>query len=241
MKAIFTFLLAFLFASVYGQIENRTETNCEGESRTIYGVGDNGLPLIVASKGFDCSICIGQADDVIEFANEHVGQVEVWGAMNFLYSSATPECSDVESWNTTHNWGENIFTFTDDSDFWLNSGTPRYYVIHPTTREVLYDLSSFSTATSIALSIGVTAVNDVLSESSFKVYQTQQGLVIEKDVELEGRLRIFNIVGQEVYSTLLMKNNEVEVLDINLNEGVYISSFYSGLGQLSKKFIYRKQ
>lgn len=240
MKSTFTILLALSTTLAFGQVEDYVHTDCEGETRSVYDVGESGLPLLVASKGFDCSICIFSADDVVEFANDHVGQVEVWGAMTFKYSSATPTCDEVQQWNSQHDWGENIFTFPDVDENWRLIGVPRYYVVHPTTHEIEYEGSSFTTATSTALSIGViTNTNDFENNLEFSIFQSQNGLAIRKEADISGTLRIFNIVGQEVYAQILNQGADLELINAAFTEGVYISTIYSDEGESSRKFVYR--
>ncbi|MFT6997216.1 MAG: hypothetical protein ACJAQ4_000966 [Cryomorphaceae bacterium] len=239
MKHLYTLILLVFTISSVAQVSDRTETNCEGESRSIYQAGDEGLPLLVASKGFDCGICQNQADDVIEFAQANTGNVEVWAAIINLYSSAIPTCQNIANWNSTYSWDETIFSFLDLDEHWLLTGTPIYYVIHPSTREIVYQGANFSTASSTALSLGATSVSDEMRNESFRVYQGDRGIVVNKPLKLNGELRIFNIVGQEVFSALLTAEKDQFTLNFNPIDGIYISSFYSTGIRLSTKFIFK--
>lgn len=239
MKHFFTLML-FVFSLVcVAQVDDFTETDCEGNMRSVYQVGDEGLPLLVASKGFDCGICQSQADDVLEFAQDNSGTVEVWGAMLNLYSPATPTCQNIDTWNSNFSWDETIFSFLDLDENWFVGGTPRYYVIHPSTREIVYQGSSFSTASSTALGLSTTNTEDGLENGNFQVYQSNGGIVVNKSANLKGELRIFNIVGQEVYSTILNAESDQLVLNFSPIEGIYISSFYTEGTQLSTKFVFK--
>jgi len=231
-------LFAFSLTSV-GQIADRTETDCEGNMRTVYQAGDGGLPLLVASKGFDCGICQSQADDVLEFAQENLGTVEVWAAMVNLYSSATPTCQNIANWNSNFSWDESIFSFLDLDEYWFLNGAPIYYVIHPATREIVYQGSSFSTASSTALGLTTTNTNNLVRNEDFKVYQGDRGIVVTKPSALTGELRIFNIVGQEVFTAILSGEADQLTFNFSPNDGVYISSFYTEGTQLSTKFIFK--
>ncbi len=115
-KLTFVFLLSFP-ALLFGQVDDRTENGCDGTARSVYQVGDEGKPLLIASDGLDCSICMNHAPDVRNFANDNQGTIEVWGAMSYLYSNAIPTCANVEQWNTAYNW-TTIFTFVDLDEFW---------------------------------------------------------------------------------------------------------------------------
>jgi len=235
------FIGSILFAfSLSAQIEDRTETNCEGESRSIYQVGDEGKPLIIASKGFDCSICQGQADDVALFAAQNEGSIEVWGAMTYTYSSATPTCVQVNNWSETYNWTE-IFAFPDVDEYWLEFGTPRYYVIHPETRMIVYEGSNFATAGNTALELALTtSVNDFDAEPDVVIFHDGSTLRFAADVSLQGRLRIFNLVGQEVFNRVISQTKgEFQSFEFSGNEGVYIVSFESNNLRFSRKIFVR--
>lgn len=239
MKHLYILILLVFTIPSIAQIADRTETNCEGESRSIYQVGDEGQPLLVASKGFDCGNCQNQADNVIEFAQANAGNVEVWAAMINLYSSATPTCQNIANWNSTYSWDETIFSFLDLDEHWLLTGTPIYYVIHPSTRDIVYQGSNFSTASSTALSLGTTDVSNEVRNGNFRIYQGDQGIVVKKPSGLKGELRIFNIVGQEVFSAVLVGETDQLTLSFNTIDGIYIASFYSEGVQLSSKFIFK--
>jgi len=240
MKQFCTFLFLFAILTGSGQIADRTETNCEGESQSIYQIGDQGMPLIVASKGFDCSICQNQADDVRDFANQNDGNVAVWAAMTFTYSVSTPTCSNIDNWNTTHNWDETIFSFVDDAEYWVESGTPRYYVIHPTTREIIYEGFSFSEAASTALILSTSNTDKTSKKKSFRMYQSNDGIVMEKPADASGDLRVFNILGQEIFSQRISDKSDQVILDFHSKDGIYIANFDFGDVQVSTKFAFRR-
>ncbi len=233
-------LFFFAFLTGYGQIENRTETNCSGESRSVYDVGDSGKPLIVASKGFDCGICQNQASAVKTWADNNADVVEVWGAMTFTYNSSAASCDDVNNWNSTHGWNENIFSFPDQDEFWFDLGTPRYYVIHPETHEVEYMGSSFNTATGIALELTTLSTDDLSETVEFKVWQSQEGVVVELEESLSGELRIFNLLGQQVFNQTLRLNENRMVIPFSENEGIYILSLQTNSGEVTaRRFAFR--
>ena len=159
-----TLLAIALSAMAFGQaIDDRTETNCEGESRSVYDIAATGMPIIVASKGFDCSICISQANEVAEFANENVWSIQVWGAMKYTYSSAIPDCDDVNAWVDTHSW-DNVFSFPDPDGHWAWLGTPYYQVIDPSTLEIAYEGPNFTNATIIAQGLTTLRTSNIIRE-----------------------------------------------------------------------------
>jgi len=46
-------------------------------------------------------------------------------------SSATPTCGNVGAWNEIYDWRENIFSFIDEWEFYLELCTPHYFVFGP--------------------------------------------------------------------------------------------------------------
>lgn len=238
MKNLINILCLVLATPLIGQIADRTETNCDGESLSIYEVGDMGMPLIVASKGFDCTICHSQADNVRDFANANEDLVAVWAAMTNTYSSAIPTCGELANWSSTYNWGESIFAFIDETEYWLELGTPRYYVIHPATREIAYEGSSFSTATSTALGLITTSAEEFSERSNLKIYQTGNELTVENPDQMEGELRIYSITGKQVFSVMLNQGTDRFFLQGGLDNGIYIASWVSEGVQSTIKFVF---
>lgn len=240
MKTIPTLLFLFLLIGSSAQVADRTETDCNGESRSVYQVGDEGKPLLVASKGFDCGNCIAQADDLALFAAQNSGSIEVWGAMTYTYSSATPTCTQVNNWSQTYNWDE-VFSFPDVDEYWLAFGTPRYYVIHPQTRIAVYEGSSFSAASNAALELALTtSLEDPDYENKISIFHDGRTLFLNIEVPMTGVLRVYNLVGQEVFSHRISSNqgNRFSV-GFSANEGIYIASFQSGNKLFSRKVLIR--
>lgn len=234
MKVFTSCILLLLTTCIFGQIDDRTETNCQGESRSIYEVGDAGLPLLIASKGFDCGICQNQADEVAEFAASHQGMVEVWGALTYTYSSAIPTCTQVNNWVQTYFW-EDVFSFPDTEEFWLESGTPRYYVINPFTHEIAYEGPSFNTASSVSLSLVTTSTVDD-DYLDLDIYYDGEAVRISSENNLTGTLEILNVVGQKVFMETVGANDVIS-FNPTLGDGIYIAVFYNGNVRISRKIV----
>ena len=240
MKTLYTLIGLFIFIGVQAQVQDRTETDCDGVSKSIYETLEAGKPIIVASKGLDCSICMNQADNVADFANENVGNVEVWGAMTFRYSSAIPTCDQVNGWIDNYDW-DNVFTFSDADEYWVTFGVPFYYLIDPATQEIVYEGPSFSTASNQALGLITVGIEENESVDQFLLYSSANELVIEIGSELAGtaELEVFDILGKEQY------NNEVNITPGNTmirfpfssNEGIYIANLTFEGQTYSKKFL----
>jgi hypothetical protein len=196
------------------QISDRTETNCNAESRSIYEVGAAGRPLIVASKGLDCSICMNSAPAVGAFAESYAGQIEVWGAMANRYNPADPTCEGVAAWESNYDW-TNIFTFLDLEEYWFGIGFPTYHVIHPETHEVVYQGGNWNTASNTAISLLESlSANDL--QALFPL-ATVHAINDEIYVQIQDRvagavdLEVFNIAGQ------LLVRETVRNIDGQLN------------------------
>jgi len=131
MKVLYTLLtLAWFTVTLQAQVANRTETDCNNQSRSIYNVLSTGKALLIASEGLDCSICQSKAPGLQNWAASNSSQVEVWAAMTFTYSSNAPNCAQVNNWVSNYNWSD-IFTFIDQNEFYFQSGTPIYWVYSP--------------------------------------------------------------------------------------------------------------
>lgn len=199
----FTLLVALLFTSfmLLGQVEDRTETNCDGESRSIYGVGMEGKPLLVAAKGLDCSICMNLAPDVRDFADQYDEQIEVWGAMQNLYNPENPTCVGVENWENDYSW-TTIFTFLDSEDFWrYQGGLPDYHVIHPVTHEAVYIGSNWteaSNATLELLSLGLAPIDNGIGHVQAIAQNGELQLLIDGGVPGTLNVEVVTVIGQQI-------------------------------------------
>ena len=158
MKNLYPIFLALLVLPAFGQVANKTVTDCNGDTRSIYGVLSTGKVLLVTSSGLDCSICMGAAPQVQSFAAANKGSVEVWGAMTFTYNSNNPTCTQVTGWVNNYSWTD-VFAFSDDTRHWFMTGTPRYIVYDPADSSKAYEGPSrsqaFQTATSLANTVGL--------------------------------------------------------------------------------------
>lgn len=236
--AVTIFTLATL--SLQGQVPDRIETNCDGETRSLHATLDSGLPVIVASKGFDCSICVNQAETVGAFAADYQGQIEVWGAMTYTYSDTEPTCGVLEGWVTDYNWSD-VFAFPDVEEYWLELGTPRYYVIAPDTREVVYEGSSFSTATENATALIALGTTELLANSGdLKIFANVEGLQVNFMSPIDGmvRIEVSDIVGRQVLalSQNVSRGENLITTPFNENAGIYILRISANGKSTAKKF-----
>lgn len=243
MKTLFTlFAICFVFLA-QAQIENRTETDCDGNSQSIYEILETGKPLIIASKGLDCSTCMSQADNLASFANNQPN-IQIWGAMYYLYQDQEADCSSIESWNNSYGWS-NIFTFPDLEEFWAGDfGAPTYTVIDPASKEIVYSGGNFTDASDEALGLITVGLEDENIESSFTLYNNNGILHIKLDaVEAgQGRIEVYNILGEEVFSKeILLPAGNVELkTPFRENSGIFIANLELNGKTYSKKFLLRE-
>ncbi|GIV33338.1 MAG: hypothetical protein KatS3mg031_0873 [Chitinophagales bacterium] len=178
---------------------DRSYTDCNGLSESIYQVLSQGKSLLIVSTGFDCLICRNEAPDVEAFAAQHT-QVRVWGAMNFRYLQALPTCGDISAWNNDYHW-DHIFQFTDNQDEWVGSGFPTYHVISPRDSSA-YQTINLDDAIQKALSEALTTTTQAaMGQNSFRVYASQEMLwltVSGKPERNSLRVQMYDISGRVV-------------------------------------------
>ena len=201
MRKTYILILTLIsFSLVNAQvIQNRSYTDCSGVTRTIYGVLSQGRPLVIASNGLDCPICMSHAPAWETFANQN-SQIEVWGAMTFTYSSSTPNCTQVSTWNSNYGWNT-IWTFIDSSRTWLKVGTPRYYVIDPSDSTIAYEGGNTNQARSVAISLAGPLKVSENGQIEWNVW-IQNGMIhLKANVPNQDmRYRLLSITGQEILS-----------------------------------------
>lgn len=238
-------ILCFVVFSLFGtgisaQVPNRTETNCAGFERSIYQVGDLGKPLIVASKGLDCSICMNGAPAVAAFAEAHFDEIEVWGAMSNLYNPAEPTCPGVGNWVETYAWNS-VFAFRDLDEYWVGQGFPTYYVIHPTTHEIIYEGPNWTLATDAAMD-HVLGIYDAASiEDAITVYATGGELKLSI-IGLESgtyKMDVYNLSGLRVadFQTSVYADHKDFSIPFSGGDGIYILRIVKDGEQATKKFL----
>jgi len=243
MKTLYTLLGLLTAFFAQAQIEDRTETDCDGQSKSIYSTLETGTPIIIAAKGLDCSICQGQAPTVASFADESMGQVEVWGAMTYRYSNNTADCNEIDEWVQDFNW-ESVFAFPDADEFWSQSGVPFYHVISPTTLEIAYSGPFFSEASETALGLITVGLEEDFDKESFTLYNRNGNLNIQikSSISGEGRIEVFNILGQNVFSKeFFLNEGELKIqTPFKQNSGIFIANLELNGATYSKKFLLKQ-
>jgi hypothetical protein len=243
MKNLYlAFLIILLPIITVGQILDRTETDCNGISRSVYQVAEEGKPLIIASKGLDCSTCMGQAPALSTFAQDYAGQIEVWGAMNYLYTSADPTCVAIANWENTYGW-TNIFTFRDIEDYWVGTGFPTYRVINQVTLEEVYFGPIWNSAKNAALGLlSLSVEDDSKNLENIRVVPNFNNIHVYLEGAAIGPLQfeVLNVVGQVIASTQLnvVDENQMLILPFQQQNGMYLYRIAQNGKVRSGKFVH---
>jgi len=224
-QAFLIALFSIAFSQIaFSQVQDKSYTDCAGSNESIYETIGQGKPLLIASKGLDCSICMSQAAEVQEFAAMYPA-VRVWGAMNYRYSQALPTCAASNIWRTTYSWND-IFMFLDLTDEWQGLSYPTYYVISPVDSLIAYQGPNFNSASEAALSLIPSAVNPV-NDSGFEIVFNENNIrlnCISARCEEFTKLALVNLSGQLVFSAdLKYSAGQSESFDIpeSISPGIY--------------------
>jgi hypothetical protein len=221
MKNFYTLLILLVSLPGFTQVADRTETDCNNTSQSIYGVLGTGKALIVASEGLDCSICQGKAPGLQNWAAANSAKVQVWGAMTFTYNNNTPTCAQVSNWVNTYNW-TSVFTFVDNNEFYFQSGTPIYWVYSPadSTRSGPYgnENVAYQAALDAALP-DVSAPQYALKDVNH--YTNENTLFLGNLPQQPLQLKLLGLSGQIIKSVTLEENN-AQIAIANLPAGIYL-------------------
>lgn len=239
MKKLFSTLLISATLALSGQVMDTTVTDCNNNSRSIYATLATGKALVVASKGFDCSICKNKAPGWQSWTSQNKSQVEVWGAMTFLYSGNTPTCNDANSWVSTYSWND-IFTFLDLNKKWFTGGTPYYYVYDPSDNSIAYQGNSDAQARSTALSVSQVTIG--LGEAIQKPFSVSGG---EGFVSLDNlphtttKIQIVALTGKVIKTVNILSPQSVEKVDLsNYTAGIYLVNVQNKNGFQAVRKVY---
>lgn len=237
MKKILTLVLSFSLFSLAAQVMDRNVEDCANNTNSIYSVLGTGKALIVASKGFDCSICVSRAPGWGTWATANKQQVEVWGAMTNTYNSNTPSCNMLNNWVSTHGWND-IYTFIDSAQYFFATGTPRYLVYSPVDSSLIYQGGSDSQARNLALNASQTGLslrrNYSLESISFFI---NKGTLRFSALPSENVLvEIYNLTGQKEKVQNLSKDNAVLPLN-DLPKGIYLMRLSSKGQAITRKIV----
>jgi len=216
------------------QTPDAAYTDCDGNTESIYDILGQGTPLIIASKGLDCSICMGQASALKTFSEAHP-EVRVWGAMSYKYSGAQPTCTGVNAWESDYAWND-IFLFADVNKDWEGVGYPTYYVISPVDSSFQYQGSSFSQASAKALELAPTGILDK-ERLKLNVFYDAPAHTLQLNLPGDKQLKtvmLANLMGQVVFETPVQSLEKTLRIPLsgNITNGIYLVFLHSTEGEM---------
>jgi hypothetical protein len=234
MKHLYLFIFICSFFTLPAQVADYSVTDCSGNSQSIYQVLGTGKALIVASKGFDCSICVSRAGGWGTWAGSNPN-VQVWGAMTLTYSSSTPTCSQLNNWVNNHSWSS-IYTFIDSNEFFFSAGTPRYIVYSPVDSTIIYTGGSESQARSAALNASNSISLPENSLESLQFYYANGSLHFRKVPSGNTLVEIYNLTGKkERVLTLRKDRKDFSISD--LPKGIYLMRLSNQSAAVTRKIV----
>lgn len=227
-------VVAALTFSAKAQIQNETYTDCNGNIESIYGIIGQGKPLLIASKGFDCSICMSQAPGIKTFSEQHPN-IRIWGAMGFRYSSAQPTCTGVNDWKNDYAWND-IFMFPDVNEDWEGSGYPTYYVISPLDSSIQYQGASFTQASAKALELAPTGIIEKAAgrlSAYFDAPARTLQVRLTSDEQIQ-TVMLANLMGQVVVEIPVQAIEKTLRIPIsgNVTNGIYLVFLRNASGKM---------
>jgi Zn/Cd-binding protein ZinT len=87
MKRILSLFIYALLLPLSAQVADKSVTDCNGNTNSIYAVLNSGKVLVVTSSGLDCSICMSAAPAIQAYAAQNSANIEVWGSMTYKSSN----------------------------------------------------------------------------------------------------------------------------------------------------------
>lgn len=216
---------------------DRMVEDCSNNSNSIYSELASGKSLIVASEGFDCSICRSKAAAWGTWATNYTPVVSVWGAMTNTYNSNTPSCSMLYNWVSTYNWVD-IYTFIDSSQYFFATGTPRYLVYSPADSSLIYQGSNEVQARTLAINASQSGLGLSQSRSLESIsFYINKGALHFSAVPSENILvEIYNLTGQKEKIQKVSKDNAVLPLN-DLAKGIYLMRLSSKGQAITRKIV----
>ncbi len=237
MKKLYLSILLGASIALSAQVADKTVTDCNSTTKSIYAALATGKPLVVASKGFDCSNCRSTAAALQNWAAQNTN-VQVWGAMTFNYSSNTPMCSDVSAWVNQYNW-TNIFSFIDDSRHWYKFGTPRYYVYDPADSTIAYEGSSQSTALSTAAGLVTTVGQAEVVKKEFTVNASNATLSLFNLPQGQTTVQVVSLTGNVVKTVNFNSPAAIETVSLDkFSAGIYLVNVQNKNGFSTVRKVY---
>lgn len=204
MKSLYLFAFLLTLGWLPAQVADFSAENCDGKQQGLHQILGSGKALVVASEGFDCSICQSKAAQLETRATNDSDLVVTWAAMTYTYSNQQPNCQELRRWDSVNGW-ETIFSFLDSTEYFFQFGTPRYLVYSPVDSSQIYaggnEQQAYFLARQAAQQFLTQAEKPVLGD--IFLHQQEGSVVLQGLPAKSGRLKVFNLAGNQVYQTEL--------------------------------------
>jgi hypothetical protein len=230
MKKIISSIIAIIGGCTIATAQppaNATVYDCNSNSKNIYQTLGTGKSIIIASKGFDCSICMNSAPTVQSWAAQNKTKVEVWGAMTYTYRTTLPDCSNIASWKNTYNWND-VFMFIDSAEAWFQNGTPKYITYSAIDSSILYQGSNFTTARNFALGSSTVGIPTIQGIEQSNIYSYDGILYLSNLPESVQQLSIYDLTGKLISSSPII--NTTSQFGLSQRKSVLIIRLYANDG-----------
>ena len=206
---------------------NATVYDCNSNSKNIYQTLGTRKSIIIASKGFDCPICMNSAPSVQSWAAQNKTMVEVWGAMTYTYRTTLPDCSNIASWKNTYNWND-VFMFIDSAEAWFQNGTPKYITYSAIDSSILYQGSNFTTARTFALGSSTVGLPTIQGIEQSNIYSYGGILYLNNLPESVQQISIYDLAGKLIASSPIVNTStQMTLLE---RKGISIIRLYANDG-----------
>ncbi len=229
-------LACFLLISTisFAQVPTSATVNdCNNNVKDISSTLATGKALIIASEGFDCSICVNAAPALQSWAANNKSKVAVWAAMT--YSNQQPNCSNLSTWKSTHSWND-IFMFIDSTKQWFVNGTPKYYVYNPSNGSIIYSGSNATTAQNMALNTSlITSLNNNNLLINSKIYFNRNEIIIENIPKNSNRIEVYNLKGKLLSEVIILNEMKQVEIPIYQTKGIIFIRFINNNNEISSK------
>lgn len=235
MKKIYALLFILITLPALAQVPDFSVTDCNNNTNSLYQVMASGKALVIASEGLDCSICMNKAPGVESFAAQNKGNIEVWGAMTFLYNNNTATCTQVGNWVSTYNWN-NVFAFVDANGQWFMSGTPRYYVYDPRDTSLAYEGFSEASAFQAAQDVNNNVELEKNKVSTLSINSINGHIELKNAPAGSLKVQVVGLTGNVVRSVAVSGDQRISTS--GLVPGIYLVNVLGDKGFQSVKKVY---
>ena len=240
MRLLLTFSAVLLTSALAAQVNNYVETDCVGQSQTLWDAIADGRALVISPQPMDHAGCGTIAENFDNFTQAFEDKVTGWAAMSLQAGSAT--CFDIDTFVEPFEYN-NVFFFLDSAEFWRNEFEADWIVIDPADTSVAYAGENMEDAFHIAHTLGPdfppvsTGKNRFIADLNIGPNPFVDRLTIRTQGSETATVRIVNLMGETVYLWRgnLIQNHELVVP--TLPNGTYVVTVQTSDGYYHQKLV----